>query len=74
MMRRCWPPLHVLPVSPRLVCMSSCTLLHLFLSPQIIEFSIQDHGGSNGTLYTMLGNLPAEFKVIYSLHLSSEKY
>lgn len=41
--------------------------LHLFLSPQIIAFSIQDHGGSSGKLCTELGNLLAGFKVIYSL-------
>lgn len=41
--------------------------LHLFLSPQITVFSIQDHGGSSGKLCTELGNLLAGFKVIYSL-------
>lgn len=41
--------------------------LHLFLSPQIIAFSIQDHGGSSGKLCIELGNLLMGFKVIYSL-------
>lgn len=70
MMRHGWPPPRALPVSPRLVCMHVLvSLLHLFLSPQIFEFNIQDHGSRNGTLCTMLGNLPAGFKVLYSLHL-----
>lgn len=51
------------------------SLLHLFLCPQSIEFSIRDHGGSSGKLCTVLGHLLAGFKVIYVFeHLQSEKY
>lgn len=68
MMGHSWPPLRALPVSPRLVCIILTSSLHLFLSPQLIAFSIQDHGSSSrGKLCIELGDLLAGFNVTYSL-------